>query len=127
MFIVESAVIFAVLIAAVMLFQLMLALGMPWGNLAMGGRYPGKFPPAIRIVAFFQISILGFLALIVLSKSGLVLPEWRSFAVTAIWFVVGFSVLATLMNLMTKSVWEKRIWAPVSALMLITSVMVAVG
>ncbi|WP_343059906.1 hypothetical protein [Saccharibacillus deserti] len=123
----ESAVAFSVLIGTVILFQLMLALGMPWGSMAMGGRYPGRFPPAMRAAAVIQIAILAALALIVLSAAGLMLPQWQAFSRSAIWFVVAFSIVATLLNLITKSVWEKRIWAPVSILMLVTSVIVAIG
>ncbi|MNH45818.1 hypothetical protein D3C79_1083800 [compost metagenome] len=62
-----------------------------------------------------------------LSKSESILPGWSGFVNVAIWFVVAFSVLSTILNLITRSVWERRIWAPVSVLMLITSLIVAVG
>lgn len=127
MFISESAYLFAVLIGVVILFQLLLAVGMPWGSYAMGGKFPGKYPPSMRVASIIQAFILAFLALIVLSKAGLIFPEWSSFAKTAIWFVVCFSVVATILNLITRSVWERRIWAPVSLLLLITSVIVAMG
>lgn len=122
-----AAIVFSVLIGMVILFQLALAIGMPWGSYAMGGKYPGKFPPFMRVAALFQILMLASLALIVVSKAGLAYPEFYDFARLAIWFVVGFSSLATILNLMTKSVWERRIWAPVSILMLMTSILVAIG
>lgn len=127
MFIMESAIIFAVAMGIVILFQLALAAGMPWGSIAMGGKYPGKYPPAMRAAAIIQIVILSGIASIVLSKVGLILPEWGSFSSKGIWFVVGFSLLATILNMITKSVWERRIWAPVSLILLITSINVAVG
>ncbi|WPP51487.1 hypothetical protein [Catalinimonas niigatensis] len=122
-----AAIVFTVLIGIVILFQLGLALGMPWGSYAMGGKYPGKFPAFMRVSALFQILILTALALIVLSKAALAFPELNTFANKAIWFVVGFSTLATILNLITKSVWERRIWAPISMLMLISSLIVAIG
>lgn len=127
MFIMESAIIFAAAMGIVILFQLALAAGMPWGSIAMGGKYPGKYPPIMRAVAIIQIVILAGVASIVLSKVGLILPEWDSFATKGIWFVVGFSLLATILNIITKSVWERRIWAPISLILLITSINVAVG
>lgn len=36
------AYLFALVTLITVLFQFALAAGMPWGNLAMGGRYPGK-------------------------------------------------------------------------------------
>lgn len=120
-----SAIVFSALIAIVILFQLSLAAGMPWGSYAMGGKFPGKFPPTMRIASLIQVILLSFIASIVLTKSGLLFPEWSSFSNAAIWFVVAFSVMATVLNLITRSVWERRIWAPVSLLMLITSIIVA--
>lgn len=35
----------------VVAFQVLLALGAPWGSNAMGGRFPGRFPPAMRVLA----------------------------------------------------------------------------
>ena len=127
MYVWESAVLFTVLIGIVILFQLALAAGMPWGSYAMGGMYPGKYPPVMRLVCIFQVLILAVLASIVLTKSGSIFPDWISFANSAIWFVVGFSAIATILNVITKSKWERRIWAPVSLLMLITSIVVAIG
>jgi hypothetical protein len=122
-----SAIAFSALIGIVILFQLALAAGMPWGSFAMGGKFPGKFPPAMRFAALFQVIMLALLASIVLSKSGFMFPNWSPFANKAIWFVVIFSVIATIMNMITKSKWERRIWAPVSLLLLVTSITVAIG
>lgn len=123
----ESAFIFSTLIGVVIIFQLMLAAGMPLGSYAMGGKFPGKYSPAMRVVCIIQAIILAFIACIVLSKAGLLFPGWTSFAKTAIWFVVCFSAATTILNFMTRSVWERRIWAPVSLLLLITSMNVAIG
>ncbi len=127
MFVSISAIIFSILIGIVILFQLALAAGMPLGSYAMGGKFPGKYPPAMRLACLIQVIILTLIALIVLSKSGLIFIDWYSFTESAIWFVVAFSMIATIMNLITRSVWERRIWAPVSLLLLITSIIVAIG
>ncbi|WP_082084008.1 hypothetical protein [Paenibacillus beijingensis] len=127
MFVLISAIIFSTLIGIVILFQLALAAGMPWGSYAMGGKFPGKYPPAMRLASIIQVLILTLIASIVLSKSGLIFSDWYSFTKLAIWFVVSFSVIATILNLITRSVLERRIWAPVSLLLLITSIIVAIG
>ena len=44
-----------------------------------------------------------------------------------IWFVVGYSVLGILMNAMSKSRWERILWIPVTVLMLVSSILVAIG
>jgi len=46
-----AAVVYAFFSAVACLFQLALALGAPWGKLAMGGAFPGRFPPKLRILA----------------------------------------------------------------------------
>ncbi|NMI03135.1 hypothetical protein HF638_04070 [Paenibacillus sp. SZ31] len=125
MIVLTSAIVFIVLILIVILFQIALAAGMPWGEYAMGGKFPGKYPISMRFACIFQIAILAFMGIIVLSKSGLLLPRWSSFSDIAIWFIVAYLVLGTLLNLITRSVWERRIWAPVTLLMLISSIIVA--
>ncbi|MGN7492146.1 hypothetical protein ACTHPF_13430 [Paenibacillus sp. SAF-054] len=121
-----SSIIFLVSILVVVLFQFALALGTPWGAYAMGGKFPGRFPRSMRFACLIQIAILILVASIVMSKSGVWLADRSSFADIGIWFVVAFSAVATLLNLITRSVWERRIWAPVSILMLVTSVIIAV-
>ncbi|MNJ49304.1 hypothetical protein D3C77_445270 [compost metagenome] len=127
MFVTISATVFSALILITIIFQILLAAGMPWGRFAMGGRFPGKFPTTMRIASLIQVIILSIIGSIVLIKSGLIFPGWSSITKAAIWFVVAFSVIATVLNLITRSVWERRIWAPVSLLMLITSIIVAIG
>jgi hypothetical protein len=41
---IPSAIIFTVFTAIVILFQLGLAIGMPWGAASMGGKFPGNDP-----------------------------------------------------------------------------------
>ncbi|WFA82631.1 hypothetical protein [Paenibacillus amylolyticus] len=104
-----SAIAFTFLILIVILFQVALAVGVPWGEYAMGGKFPGKYPVAMRFSCIFQIAILAFMGIIVLSKAGLLWPQWSVFAETAIWFIVGYLVLGTILNLITRSVWEHRL------------------
>ncbi|WP_405131695.1 hypothetical protein MHB43_08200 [Paenibacillus sp. FSL H8-0317] len=127
MIVLTSAIVFTVLIMIVILFQIALAAGLPWGEYAMGGKFPGKYPISMRFACIVQIAILAFMGIIVLSKSGLLLPGWSSFSDIAIWFIVGYLVLGTILNLITRSVWERRIWAPVTLLMLITSIIIAIS
>lgn len=120
-----AAYLFTLLIAVVALFQLALAAGAPWSSLAMGGRFPGKMPPPMRIAAFLQIGVLALFAATVLTRAGLILPEWQSLSHKMIWVVVGFSVIGSVLNLITPSRWERILWAPVAILLLIFSAIVA--
>lgn len=103
-----AANVFSILITVVILFQAALAAGMPWGEYAMGGKFPGRLPASMRVACLIQIAVLALLALIVLSKAEVILPGWQKFAESTIWFVVAFSVIASILNLITKSVREKE-------------------
>ena len=118
-----AAITFAVLIGIVILFQIGLLAGMPWGSYAMGGKYP----PAMRAACLVQIAVPAMPALIVLSRAGWLLPGWRSFAPAGIWPVVGFSAIAAVLNLITRSGREALLWTPGSMLPLIASLAVAIG
>jgi len=121
-----TAIIFAVLTAGVVGFQLALALGAPWGAYAMGGAFPGVYPPAMRVAAVVQAGLLAVLALVVLSRSGLALARWSRVARWAIWLVVAFSALSVLLNAITPSAGERAIWVPVTVGLLACSLTVAV-
>lgn len=122
-----AAVVFGVLIAVVVLFQLALVAGMPWGHLAMGGKFPGVFPPAMRIAALVQIGILASLALIVLTKAQMIFSAWYTVSEKAIWVVVAVSVMTLVLNVITPSKWERILWSPVALLMTICSLVIALG
>ncbi|HVS64961.1 MAG TPA: hypothetical protein VMT85_15820 [Thermoanaerobaculia bacterium] len=107
------------------IFQVALASGAPWGELAMGGRFPGRFPPPMRVAALAQALVLVALAAVVLSKAGVAFPQLRGFAVVAIWAVVVISVVSLVLNSMTPSRRERILWAPVALVMTVSSLVVA--
>ena len=118
---------FGIALAVLVLFQLALAAGAPWGALAMGGRYPGRFPPAMRIAALMQIVLYGAMGAIVFARAGLILPDLFDASRTAIWAVVALMGVALVLNVMTPSKWERRLRAPVALVLLATSLLVALG
>ncbi len=121
-----SAIIFTVLTGIVIIFQGCLAAGVPWGEASMGGRYPGKYPPKMRVVAVLNMLILGFMAAVVLSEAGLMFPLLNPISRIGIWVIVVFFVMGTIMNSISPSKIE-RIWAPVALIQLITSLIVAIS
>jgi hypothetical protein len=122
-----AAWIFCSLLAALVLFQLALAAGAPWGALAMGGRFPGKLPPPMRIAALAQVAIYGLMGAVVFARAGLALPGWLDASHIAIWVVVGVMALAVVLNLVTPSRWERRLWAPVAIMMFAAVLRVALA
>ncbi len=122
----RAAWIFAGLTLVVGAFQFALALGAPWGGLAMGGAFPGAYPPPMRVAALVQIGVLLALALVILIRADLALPKWRAASTRLVWGVVFLSGVAVVLNLITPSPLERLIWAPVAMVLLLTAIRVAV-
>jgi hypothetical protein len=121
-----AVIVFTVLNGIVIIFQGCLVAGAPWGAASMGGKYPGKYPPKMRVVAVINIILLSFIAAIVLSKADVLLPALKPISTVGIWFVVAFFALGTVLNTITPSKIE-RIWAPVAFSQLIASIIIAIG
>lgn len=121
-----SAIIFTVFTGLVILFQGCLAAGLPWGKASMGGKYPGKYPPKMRMVAAINMILLSVIATIVLSEADLMFPQLKTISGIGIWFIVIFFFIGTIMNTITPSKIE-RIWAPVALIQMTTSIIVAIS
>ena len=122
-----AAIGYAIVTAGIVAFQIGLALGAPWGAYAMGGAFPGQFPPPMRVAALVQALLLVALAGVVLARAGVALPRWSRTSRRWIWVVVAFSSLSLILNLITTSPGERMIWAPVAFLLLLCSLVVARG
>ena len=122
-----SALVFSGLIAIVCALQLALALGAPWGRFAMGGAFPGVFPPAMRLAALLQIGVLALIALLVLARAEVLLPGWRAASRRLIWVIVPFLGVGVVLNLITPSAMERLIWAPVALALFLSSLRVALS
>ncbi|MGV6849897.1 MAG: hypothetical protein ACWA5A_16115 [Marinibacterium sp.] len=120
-----AGLVYAGLGGILVLFQIALALGAPWGHLAMGGQWPGRYPPRLRVLALVQGALLAGMGWAVATRAGLTgaadpasWPFWGAMAIT---------VLTTVLNLITPSLPERRLWGPVTVVMLIAGIVVAIG
>lgn len=120
-----AAIVYSVVTAGVVAFQFALALGVPWGAYAMGGKFPGRFPPAMRVAAVAQALLLGIMAALVLSRAGLALPQWEPASVWLTWALVGFVGVSVGLNAASPSPGERRVWVPVTLVLLASSLTVA--
>lgn len=121
-----AAVVAAVLLVIVDVFQLALAFGAPAGAAAWGGTNPGVLPTRLRLASavaglFFYPAII----LIVLEAGDVIDIGWEV-AQVWLWVVVGFFSLGVLANLASRSRAE-RIWAPVSLGIAVSIAFVAMG
>lgn len=108
------------------LFQLALMLGAPLGEYAYGGQMPGKLPVPYRVSSAVSALLLFAIAGHYLAQLGLVpkllnddLNQWVN------WGLIGFSAVAAVMNNITKSAKEKRLWGSTTIAMFLAAVVVA--
>lgn len=122
-----AALVYAAATLGAIAFQVALAAGAPLGEYAMGGRYPGRLPPRVRVAAVVQALILGLLAAVVFSASGVALPLLSDAAAWLIWVAVAFAAVSTVLNAITRSKRERVVWLPVALVLLSSSLIIAVN
>jgi hypothetical protein len=120
-----AARIFAGLMGGTSLFQLALAAGMPWAEVAWGGAYQGTLPIPMRFASLGSVAILLFQAYVALVRAGLIASKWSSLSRKLIWVVVAYAALGILANAASPSFWETVIWVPIALLAFVTSLIVA--
>lgn len=120
-----AARLFMALDALAVLFQILLAAGMPWGEYAWGGAYPGTLPPPMRVASAFSALLLGAMGAVVLIRAGIVRPDWRDRFRKPAWFVTGYFAVGVVANAITPSAMERIIWLPVAAALFGLSLVVA--
>lgn len=110
-----TARIAAVLFVAVAVFQVLVALGAPWGAVTQGGGMEGTLPPVGRGVAVVSAAIVVMMAAAVLARAGLgPLKSAPPLLVTVLaWLTLIYSALAVFVNIITPSWRERALWAPV--------------
>jgi hypothetical protein len=107
-------------------FQAALALGVPLGSAAWGGAYEGQLPMALRIASGVAVGVYVLAALIVLGRAGFRgVPLTYGFLRWGTWVLVGLLFLAALPNFVSSSGWERFGWGPVSLILAVLCLFVA--
>jgi hypothetical protein len=113
------------LLAALAVFQALLAIGAPLGRFAWGGQHR-VLPRPLRVGSIVSIGIYALLASTVLARADLLstgVPE-RVVRIAA-WVVAGYFFLGIGMNLLSRSKSERAVMSPVVALLCGLCVVVA--
>ena len=99
------------------LFQLMLALGMPWGDYVWGGFHKGKLPASLRFGSLASFILLFFGGLSVLTLTGIssLIPLRMSEYLTGVLTII--LMMSVLGNLNSQSEKERRVMIPLSIVM----------
>jgi hypothetical protein len=109
-------------------FQLGLAMGMPWGAAAWGGRNPGRLPQRLRIGSAVSLVVYAISALVVLDRAGIPIIELPDvIGQIGAWVAVAMLTLGALVNAASASPFERLGWAPFAAVMALLCLVVALG
>lgn len=124
----RAATIAAAGFGVVAAFQLLLALGAPWGRAALGGANEGTLPPELRVVSSVSMAIFVGAAFMVLGRAGI----WGSDRLSGAyrvgpWALVVILPVGALMNLASSSPWERFGWAPFTALLAVATFITSRG
>ncbi|MHA1671358.1 MAG: hypothetical protein ACTSV5_12390 [Promethearchaeota archaeon] len=110
-----SAILVVIISAIISIFLLLLAIGMPLGYLAFGGKHEKKLPNKLRIISIIAMGIFIFTSLAVLDLANFISIFSNSLIPTiAIWILAFYFAFNILTNVISKSKWEKRIMVPLS-------------
>jgi hypothetical protein len=105
---------YALCCGGIVLFQLALIGGAPWGAATQGGRITGVLDRRGRLIALLSVPVLVFQGLAILSAAGVgdgYWPRWTGWAALAV------TCIALVLNLITPSRIERAIWVPVILVM----------
>ena len=107
-----TALFYIFITSIVIVFQLALAFGAPWGEFTQGGRFKGTLPLSGRILAVLSVPILIFMGCSIASAAGLIFEWYRWTA----YVTVGLQGLTAIFNLITPSSKERLVWGPVTTI-----------
>jgi hypothetical protein len=106
------AVAAAIGLAVIAIFELLLALGVPWGRAAWGGSQE-VLSPDLRMASAVAVVVWVGAALLVLGRAGYwASARWSGLLRWGTWLLVALLVLGALLNLASPSPWERFGWGP---------------
>lgn len=119
------AVAFAAVLGALAVLQVLLILGMPLGRFAWGGQHD-RLPLRLRAAASLSILIYVIFAGAGLAHAHVITTPVPSLIIAiAMWVITAYLFLSVLPNLASKSIHEKRLMTPVSAVLAILALFIA--
>lgn len=115
------------ILAALAAFQLALIAGAPIGRFAWGGQHR-VLPAGLRVGSAVSIVLYALFALILLQRAGLIrVFPGDGFVQVAAWVLFGYFVLGIVMNGISRSKQERNTMVPVTVVLSVLSLLVAVG
>lgn len=123
-----AALIQCLIAFCVVLFQIALTFGAPWGEWAMGGQHPGVLPTNYRIATAISAVIMLAQSGHYLAQAGLLTPLLPpELNAAANWFWFGLGVLSLILNAISRSKKERNLWVPVLLVSVVCTLIVALN
>ena len=123
---VTAALVLTVLLAVLAMLQVALILGAPIGRFAWGGQHR-VLPLRLRVGSAVSIVIYAFIALVALDRAGSVDVFPDAFSAAATWVLFAYFVLGIGMNAISRSKPERYTMAPLSLVLAVLSILVALS
>lgn len=122
-----AAVLLCLLLAALAVFQGLLALGAPMGRYAWGGQHR-VLPVGLRIGSVVSIAIYALVAAVVAGRADLVPVDLSARVLgVATWVATGYFALGIGLNLASRSRPERLVMTPLCAVLAVLCGVVALG
>jgi hypothetical protein len=123
-----AAIVAVVLLGVIAVFQISLALGVPWGSAAWGGAHPGVLPNRLRIASLVAgIVLYPLLILFVLASAEIFAVGWMpGTGKVGMWVLTGFFAIGIVANFASRSK-KERIWGLVSLAIAVCCAIIAIG
>lgn len=123
---VPFALLFTVILAALVVFQLTLVFGAPIGRFAWGGQHR-VLPRRLRIGSAVSVLIYAFMAVVAFDRLGAIDVFPDGFSVVAMWVIFGYLCLGILLNAVSRSKPERYTMTPVVIVLAVLSLLIASG
>lgn len=106
-----------IILIGLTIFQIALAFGAPIGQFAWGGQHK-VLPTKLRIGSAISPIIYAVFTAFALSKSGIwIIIQDQTTINTGLWIVTIYLVVGTAMNAISRSKYEQRVIAPITAIL----------
>jgi hypothetical protein len=121
-----AAVVASIVLVALAVFQVALIAGAPIGRFAWGGQHT-VLPARLRVGSVVSIVLYALFAIVLLDRAGVidVLPDVVSTVGT--WVLVGYFALGVVLNGISRSKPERNLFTPVSLVLAVLCLLVALG
>ncbi|MBN3555854.1 hypothetical protein JYA63_16370 [Fictibacillus nanhaiensis] len=114
-FVYFSSIIVAIMFVSISVFQILLSLGYPLGEFAMGGFYK-VLPKKLRIMSMINAIILLFMGIVFLKHTDVLYGFNFLPTNTLVWIITIFLGTNTITNLLSQSKKERRMMTPFSSI-----------